>query len=118
MIDLFGEFELDTEDVNKAFDDVRDWFHELNMEDEEEGLYSLIPQRLRDENIFSSYRHGMFVETPTDRMIKIIYEEAESMIKAKYPNAEVTYKIEGYYSTFKVDEATYEKAYQERRRAE
>ena len=113
MFDLFLCLNMNSEHINKAFDQLCTLMDDLNMCDESDILPSALERELAKNNLFSAYGS----ESPTDKAIRLLYDVAEEFIKTKYPNAEISRSVNGYDSFIKVDNTTYEKGLKERREA-
>lgn len=110
MSNLLTEcIELDIEVANNVFCDVCDWLKGLDMSEEADAFQEDFHKVLEKDNPFNS-----FTITPTNKLIRLIYESAKEIILKRYPDAIVTYSVSGQRSVFRVDDTTYEKAYQER----
>ena len=104
---LYSCIDMDVENTNKAFEDVISWMEDINMTEEAEKFADEFGEVLERNNPFSPRLHDKFYSSPQDKMIALIYETAEKVIKEKYPNAVITTKVNGYNSTFKIDDETY-----------
>ena len=111
--DVFSCMELNTENVNKAFNDVWEWMCDINMSAEADELIDYLAEALKQNNPFNLSVHRTFDIDPTNKIIRIIYELAENTIKEKYPDAEITWSVNGYNSKFAIDDATYQKGWEE-----
>ena len=97
---LFSCLDMNVDNTTKAFEDVIAWMEDINMVDEAEKFAEGFIDVVAKNNPFASFN-------PENKMIKLISETAEKVIKEKYPNAVVTYKVNGYNSKFKIDDETY-----------
>ena len=110
MFDLFLCLDMNSEHINKAFDNVCTLMDDLNMCEESDILPSVLGEELKRHNPFNK-------PCPTEEVIRLLYDVTEKFIKKKYPDAETFRTIDGYRSSFKVDNTTYEKGLAERREA-
>lgn len=117
---LLDSLNLDMEVVNNVFNSVLSWLTELNMENSLMAFCDQIAEAMQRENPFvpcihipSRYEDYVF-DSPTNKMIYMIYAEAKKAIIAEYPNAVISFRVDGYNSKFSVDDETYDKAYKER----
>ena len=117
---LLDSLNLDMEVLNNVFNSVLSWLTELNMEDYLMIYCKRVAEAMEKENPFVPYIHipsryeDHVFDSPTNKMIYMIYAEAKKAILTEYPNAVIKFRVDGYNSKFSVDDETYDKAYKER----
>ncbi len=111
--DVMVCLEMETSNVNKAFNEVFEWMRDINMAEESDEILNKLAERVRHDNPFNCFVSGKYDFDPTNKMIRMIFELAEEAIKEKFPDAVITYKVNGYNSKFKIDDATYDKGWAE-----
>ena len=118
---LLNMIELNADHIDRAYDDLVLLLEDIGMKDKADDIVYALPAKLATANPFMGWFEGLFYPTPTDVIISEIYDLAKGYIKEKYPEAEIGYKANGYYSTFNIDAKTYNNAvanYKEGRTAE
>ena len=113
-MNILKEIDFNEEYIDAAFEAIYELLVNINMRDKADDLYEALPRALESENPFNTHYRTSYERTPTNKVIHIIYDLASDMIREKFPEAKITYKVDGYNSDFDVDEETYAKGDAER----
>lgn len=114
MNTVLTDIDFNERHIDNAFEDVYSLLVGINMKEEADNLYTDLTAALTSDNPFVSFYKGTHERTPTDKVIHIIYDLAAAKIMKKFPEAYVKYSVDGYNSTFNVDDDTYKKGDAER----
>lgn len=114
MSTIMSDIDFNEVHINNAFEDVYALLTDINMKDEADSLYDALTDALSTDNPFDRHYKGTYERTPTNKVIHIIYDIATAKIMAKFPEAYVTYSVNGYDSAISVDDETFKKGDKER----
>ena len=113
MYNLFDCVGVNVSNVNRAFDNVLSWMDDINMASEADDMVDELQSVYAKDNPFDCTQGNRDYD-PTNKMIRLLYEHATATIKRKFPDAIIVCVVDGYNSSFKIDDDTYEKGRAER----